>query len=243
MTGSVNTFIKNALAFSRHSINLERDEEIMKPEKATKAPRNSGIDPSTMTMKQWYQGHDRLSDESQWQLPRNRVSDEKAPTGTDRASYQARELVEGDKERLAMRQGDMVPPVPERVNNPRIREDRAVQDFQCNSEKVHRATYEDAYTRAWFDQCRSVFPQYVRKAGPNVDFYNVSTYQCSILVNNMGSFNRKSEFRKAKNMDKPVSLGEKFNVTNDPQLSPLREFWGTLRACDLDGSGWQLTNR
>ena len=29
-----------------------------------------------------------------------------------------------------MRQGDMPPPVPERVANPRIREDRAVQDFQ-----------------------------------------------------------------------------------------------------------------
>ena len=51
-----------ALAFSRHSINLELDEEIMKPEKATKAPRNSGIDPSTMKMKQWYQGQDRFID-------------------------------------------------------------------------------------------------------------------------------------------------------------------------------------
>ena len=37
-----------ALAFSRHSVNLELDEETMKPEKATEAPRNSGIDPSTI---------------------------------------------------------------------------------------------------------------------------------------------------------------------------------------------------
>ena len=36
-----------ALAFSRHPINLEFDEETMKPEKATEAPRNAGIDPST----------------------------------------------------------------------------------------------------------------------------------------------------------------------------------------------------
>ena len=137
-----------ALAFSRHSINLEFYEETMKPEKATEAPRSSGIDPSTMKMKQWYQRHDR-------------VSDKKAPTGTDTASYQARESIEGDEERLAMRQGDVPPPVPERVARSRIREDRAVQDFQCCSEKVHSAAYEDAYTRAWLDYCRSVFPQSV----------------------------------------------------------------------------------
>ena len=47
------------------------------------------------------------------------MSDKKAPTGTDRPSYQARELIEDDEERLAMRQGDMPPPVPERVANPR----------------------------------------------------------------------------------------------------------------------------
>ena len=41
-----------ALAFSRHTIKLEFDEEIMRPEKATEAPRNAGIEPSTMKMKQ-----------------------------------------------------------------------------------------------------------------------------------------------------------------------------------------------
>ena len=96
-----------ALAVSRHTINLEFDEEAMKPEKATDAPRHAGIDPSTMKMKQWYQGQDR-------------VSDQKAPTGRDRASYHARESIEDDNERVAMRQGDMPPPVPERVANPRI---------------------------------------------------------------------------------------------------------------------------
>ena len=221
-----------ALALSRHSINLEPGEEFMKPEKATMAPGNSGVDPSTMKMKQWYQGQDRLSDESQWQLPSNRMSGKKAPTGTDGA-YQARGPIEGDKERLAMRRGVMPPPVPQRVANPRIREDRAVQDFRQNSEKMHRATHGDAYTRAWFDYCRSVFSQSVREAGPNVDLYNVSTYQCSILFNNMGSFNRKIECRKAENMYKPVSPNEKFNVTNDPQLSLLREFWGNNYAHEI----------
>ena len=41
-----------ALAFSRHTTNLEFDEETMKPVKAAEAPRNAGIDPSTMKMKQ-----------------------------------------------------------------------------------------------------------------------------------------------------------------------------------------------
>ena len=42
----------------------------------------------------------------------------------------------------------------------------------------------------------------------------------------MGSFNRKSEFRKAENIDKSISSNEKFNVTNDPQFSFLTEFFG-----------------
>ena len=205
-------YFYEALAFSRHTIDLEFDEETMKPEKGTEAPRNAGIDPSTMKMKQWYQKH-------------NRVSDQKAPTGTDRASYHAQEPIEDDDERLVMRKGDMPQTVPERVANPRFREERAAQEFRQNSEKMHRATSEDAYTKAWFDCCLSVFPQSVRKAGPDVNLYNVSTYQCSILFNNMGSFNRKSEFRKVENIVKPSSSNERFNVTNDPHFSLLTELW------------------
>ena len=125
MTGSVKTtFMKLSHYLDTASIWSSMSES-MKPEKATKAPRNAGIDPSTMKMKQWYQGQNRVIDKSQWQWPDDLVSDKKAPTGTDRASYQAREPIEGDEERLAMRQGDMLPPVPERVTNPRIRGDRA----------------------------------------------------------------------------------------------------------------------
>ena len=98
----------------------------------------------------------------------------------------------------------MPPPVPERVANPRVREDGAVQNFQRNSGKMHRATFEKAYTGAWFDYCRSVFPQPVKKVAPDVDLCNVSPNKCSFLFNDMGSFNRKSEFRKADNMHKPV---------------------------------------
>ena len=203
-------YYDEALAFSQHTINLEFDEETMKPEKATEAPRNAGINPSTMKMKQWYHKHNRVRSESAcWNeqsiLPR---------TGT----------LEDDDERLAMRQSDMAPPVPARVANPRIREDRAVQDFRQNSEKMHRATSKDAHTKARFDCCRSVFPQSARKASPDVNLFHVSTYQCSILFNNMGSFSKKSEFRKAENIDKPISPNERFNVTNDPHLSLLTEF-------------------
>ena len=109
----------------------------------------------------------------------------------------------------------MPPPVPERVANPRIREDRVAQDFQQNSEKMHRATSEDAYTKAWFDCCRRIFPTIREEGRPGVDFYNVSTYQCSILFNNMGSFNRKSEFRKAETVGKPISSNENFHVASD----------------------------
>ena len=109
-----------ALAFSRYSIDLELDEQNMKPEKATKAPENAGKDPSTMKMKKWYQDQTRERDESQFQSPSHRASAARAPAATNRASYQAREPFEDDEERLAMRQGEMPPPVPERVANPRI---------------------------------------------------------------------------------------------------------------------------
>ena len=111
-----------------------------------------------------------------------------APKGTDRPSCQVREQLENDEKRLAMRQGDIPPPIPERAANPRTREDRRVQFFRLKSEKMHRATYEDANRRAWFQYCRCIIPESVRKASSDVDLHNGSTPQCSILFNNMGSF-------------------------------------------------------
>ena len=61
------------------------------------------------------------------------------------------------------------------------------------------------------------------KTGTNVELFNVPTYQCSILFNNMGSFNRKSEFRRPENLNKPVAKGEKYSISD---LSLLRDFWG-----------------
>ena len=48
-------FYHEALAVSRHNINLVSDEENMKPERLAKAPENAGIDPSTMRLRKWYQ--------------------------------------------------------------------------------------------------------------------------------------------------------------------------------------------
>ena len=177
------------------------------------APRNAGINPRTMNME------NRAWKQIEW-ATRIRLRER-----IDRPIKHGN-LIGDDDERLVMRKDDMLPPVFERVANPRIREDRAVQDFQRNSGKKHRATLENAYTRAWLHSCRTVCPQPVRKAGPGVDIYNVSTYQCSIFFNNMGSFNRKNEFRRVENMHKPFPPQEKFNVADDVQLPLLREFWG-----------------
>ena len=66
-------------------------------------------------------------------------------TGVDRASYQVREPIENDEERLAMKRGDMPPPVPQRAANPRIREEQAVQEIYSNSDRIHRANPDDEH--------------------------------------------------------------------------------------------------
>ena len=48
LTSAVKDYYCEALALSRHNIDLELDEETMKPERLIKAPENAGIDPSTM---------------------------------------------------------------------------------------------------------------------------------------------------------------------------------------------------
>ena len=143
--------------------------------------------------------------------------------GTERSSYQAGGPVEDDEERLAMKKGDMPPPLPRRVSNPKIRDDQALHDFFSNSDKMHRASSGDTYTQAWFDCSRSsIFPQSVKKIGRDVELFNASTFQCSILFNNVGSFNRKSQSQKPENLNKLIIKGEKFNIS---ELSFTKEFW------------------
>ena len=104
-----------SLAFSRHNIDLVFDEETVKPERLTEAPENAGIDLSTMRVSEWYQETTREDDDSHFSSS-SRMSD--GLTGADRTSHQV--PIEDDEDRLAMKKGDMPPPVPERVANPRI---------------------------------------------------------------------------------------------------------------------------
>ena len=134
-------FYHEALAFSRHNINLVFDEEKKKPERITKAPENASIDPSTMRITERYQESTREDDDPH-SPSSNRVSD---LTGADGMSYQVREPIENDEDRLAMKRGDKPPPLPRRVANPRIREDQAVQEFYSKWDKMHHATSDDDF--------------------------------------------------------------------------------------------------
>ena len=62
-----------------------------------------------------------------------------------------------------MKRGGMPPPLLKRVANPRIRDDQALHEFYLNSDKMHRATSDDAFTQAWFDYSQSVFPAICEK--------------------------------------------------------------------------------
>ena len=137
----------------------------------------------------------------------------------------------------------MPPPAPERVADPRVREDRAVQDFRQNSEKMHRAS-EDAYTKAWFDCCQR----------PDVNLFYVSTYHCSILFNNMGSFDSKNATSVGRSLAGGQNLKEKggreraserADVTHSgPLARPLARSlaWGRKgkRASERASRPWQV---
>ena len=47
---------------------------------------------------------------------------------------------------------------------------------------MHRATSDDVYTQAWFDYSLFIcLPTICERTRANVELFNVSTYQCSIL--------------------------------------------------------------
>ena len=74
----------------------------MKPEKTQRRLKNAGIGPSTMTVSEWYQGSTHESDDPH-SPSSNRVSD--VFIGADRTSYQVRQPIENDEDRLAMKRG------------------------------------------------------------------------------------------------------------------------------------------
>ena len=203
-------FYFEALAVSRHNINLVFDEENMKPERLAIAPENAGIDPSTMRLRKWYQESTRENDDplksSEW-------------PGADRMSYQELEPIRNDEDRLAMKRGDMRPPMPQRIANPRNREDQALQELHSKSDKMHRAT-SDEYFDTWFDMEDLSSHKLWRKREQLLNFSTWMTYH-------LGSFNRKSEFWKPENLNKPIAKSVKYNITD---LTFLREFWWTKHA-------------
>ena len=77
-----------------------------------------------MRIGKWYQ--ESIGEDDDPHAPSSiRVSD---LSGAERLSYQVRGPIENDEDRLAMKRGDMLPPLPQRVANPRIREDQ-FQEF------------------------------------------------------------------------------------------------------------------
>ena len=103
----------DALAFSRHNEGLVFDEENLEPEQLTRALENAGIDPRTMRVSKWCQEPAPKDDDSQ-SPSTTRVSDVVEVIIPDTRA------IEIDEEGLAIRRGDMLPPVPKRVENPRI---------------------------------------------------------------------------------------------------------------------------
>ena len=228
------SYCYESLAFSRRSVDLEFNEEVMKPERFTEAPDHTGFNPDNMRVSKQKTTHN--GDVSHFSSF-FRTSD----TCFETHLTSEREPIEEDEERLAMKIGDMPPPLPWRVSNPRIRDDQALNGFFSSSDKMHRPKSDDVYTKAWLDYSRpSFFPQSGRKVGEDVNFFNVSTYQCSILVNKLGSFNRKSEFWKRENQNKPITRGEKLMSMINRYSRNLGE---TIVLMFLDGRGRQFADR
>ena len=98
--------------------------------------KNAEMDPGTMKIKTWYRN--RLAKVMILSFRLQVASD--ALSATDRTSDQAREPFEDDEERLAMKQGDMPPPVPERVANPRIREFEMTEQYRNFNQTRTRCT-------------------------------------------------------------------------------------------------------
>ena len=96
----------------------------MKPERFTEAPDHARFNPDTMRVCKRYQKttrHGHVSHFSSF----SRTSDTLVETGWT----SAREPIEDDEERLAMKINDMPPPLLGQVSNPKIRDNQVLNDF------------------------------------------------------------------------------------------------------------------
>ena len=120
---------------SRHSVDLEFNEEVVKPERFIEAPDHTGFNPDTMRVSGWYQ-----KTTSKGNVPHFSSFSRTSDTCFETYLTSERELIEDDDERLAMKIGDIPLQLPRRVSNPKIPDDQALNGFFSNSAKMHRAT-------------------------------------------------------------------------------------------------------
>ena len=100
----IENYFYESLAFSRHSVDLEFDEEVMKPERLTGEPDSASFPPDTMKVSKWYQEATRKGDVSHFSSF-SPTSD--AFVETDWTSVS--EPIADDEERLPIKIGDMPP--------------------------------------------------------------------------------------------------------------------------------------
>ena len=106
----IENYFYESLASSRRSVDLEFNEEVMKPERFTEALDHAGFNPDTMRVSNWYQKTTLKSDVSHFSsFCRTR------DTFVETNLTSEREPIEDDEERLSMKIGDMLLPLPGRV--------------------------------------------------------------------------------------------------------------------------------
>ena len=104
--------------FCQRHISLVFDENRMEPARQEKGPRNAGLDPISVRMSQWYSEPICEGNDSQ---PSSFKRMNEGSSGAKRPPYQIPRPVAKDDERLASKKGNVPPPLPRRIVNPRIR--------------------------------------------------------------------------------------------------------------------------
>ena len=108
--GRFENYFYESLDFSRHSVDLDFNEEVMKPERFTETPDHAGVNPDTIRVSKWCRKTTLKGDVSHFSSF-SRTSD----TFVEINFTSEREPIEDDEERLAMKIGDMLLPLPGRV--------------------------------------------------------------------------------------------------------------------------------
>ena len=162
-------------------------QTVVKPER---------FSPDTTRVSKWYQEATLKGDVSHFSSF-SRTSNAFAETGWT----SVQEPIE-DEVRLVMKRGEIPLPLLKRLANPRIRDGKALHDFFKLRQDLMMLTHKHGMITL------DLFPKSARKKGKDVELLKVPTFQCSGLFNNMGSFNRRREFRKSENLKKPITKGK-----------------------------------